>query len=380
MTQREAALDEAEKYKREWLAAPRDGVVPNAVPTADVFERDAAYKAFDHYLRTGEIDRRTLTLTDGHVDIPEPLLRAAFDRRAMERNIIRVSSDVSGGLAVVPSLAPEALVDAQAQSALRGAGAPERLTDGDVYEEVVVSGDTATWAPEVLDGTENPNPDVDLFSAPIKKIRDLQFMSEAQRDDQRVDLTAAVVFNSVDNALRMEDSGLINGSGVGNEPLGMLNAADLPATTDISGTTAETISNTLADQGSTPKILTLQGTLPSRFHADAAWICAGSTFAAIKALVNANGDASFPEARSGKMLLGSPVHLCDGVPVGGVDGNKVLIYGAFNRGFRIARKPAGISIRLLNELYAGRDLVGIRVIYRVGGGMILPAAFRVGRV
>ncbi len=374
MARREAALDRAEGAYAQWKANPRDGVVPNHVP-GGVFERDGAYEAFDHFLRTGEIDRRSLTVSEGAVNIPEPLIRAAIERRTLQ-----VASDPSGGYAVVPSLSPDALVDAQAQGALRAAGAPERLTEGDTYEEVIVSGDTAEWAIEIPSGSENSNPDVSLFSCPIKKVRDLQFMSEAQRDDQRVDVTGAVVFNCVDQAMRMEDSGLLNGSGIGPIPLGMLNSADLPATTDVSGTTADQISDTIADQGSVPKLLTLQASLPSRFQADASWIMAGETWGKIKALITTTGEAAFPEARAGKMLLSNPVHLCDGVPVGGTDGNKVIIYGAFNRGFRIARKPAGISIRILNERYADRDLIGIRMVYRVGGGMVLPAAFRVGIV
>ncbi len=280
----------------------------------------------------------------------------------------------------MPTLAPQALGDAQAQAALRSAGAEERLTDGDVYEEVIVSGDTAEWAPEITAEGENDNPDIQLFSAPIKKARDMQWLSEAQRDDQRVDLTAAVIFNSVDQAMRMEDTGLVNGSGIGNEPAGMLNSSDLVTPIDVQGTTANTISNTVADLGSAPKLINMMGQLPSRFHPGGVWMMAGATFSAIRALVDAEGRPFFPEAYTGNVLVGHPVILNDGVPVGGVDGNKVIIFGNFRRGFRIARKPAGISIRILNERYADRDLIGIRVIYRIGGGMILPQAFRVGVV
>jgi HK97 family phage major capsid protein len=277
-------------------------------------------------------------------------------------------------------MAPDALVDAMAQGALRAAGAPERITDGDVYEEVIVSGDTAAWAPEIPSGDEHDNPDVSLFSAPIKKIRDLQFLSEAQRDDQRVDLTGAVVFNSVDQALRGEDTGLINGSGIANEPLGMLNSPDLVTPINVAGTTANTISNTISDMGSAPKLINLMGALPSRFHASAVWMMHGSTFAAIRALVDAEGRPYFPEAYTANVLVGRPVILNDGVPEHGADGRKCVIFGSFARGFRIARKPGGIQIRILNERYSDRDLIGLRTIYRVGGGAILPQAFRVGVV
>ncbi len=324
-------------------------------------------RALDRYLRTGEIDRGALTVNEGHVEIPEHM-------------IMQVAQDPYGGYAVRPTLAQKALVDAQAQGALRSAGAPERICDGDSYEEVIVTGDTAEWAPEIPDGTENTNPSVKLWMAQIHKVRDLQFMTEQQREDQHVDLTEAVIFNSVDQARRMEDTGLVNGSGIGLEPLGMLNASDLVTPIDIDGTTANTVSNTAANLGSAPKLVTLMGQLPSRFHDGACWMMAGATFAAIRSLIDAEGRPYFPETFTGQVLAGHPVILNDAVPVGGTNGNKVVIFGNFARGFRIVRKPAGIAIRILNERFSDRDLIGIRMIYRVGGGAILPQAFRVGAV
>jgi HK97 family phage major capsid protein len=293
-----------------------------------------------------------------------------------EQQAMVVGSDLSGGLAVRPTLVAAAFVDEQAQNALDLAGATPIAVEGDAYEEVIVEGDTIEYAPEIPDGSENTNPVVKLFRAEFRKVRDFQFVSEWQRQTQAVDITGAVIRNTIDQIKRAEDAAL-NGDGVGLRPRGMLPDASITRF-DVEGTTGTTISNTVSDLGSAPKLVQLMGQLPSRFHRNAVWMCHGSTFAAIRALVDAEGRPYFPEAYTGNTLIGKPVILNDGIPVGGTADQPVIIFGDFSRGFRRVYRSTGLSLRLLSERYADRDLVAIRTIFYFAHGVIAPQAFVIG--
>jgi len=54
----------------------------------------------------------------------------------------------------------------------------------------------------------------------------------------------------------------------------------------------------------------------------------------------------------------------------------VAIFGDLRSGYRILDR-LGITIQRLTELYAEYGLIGFRVHYRVGGGVIRPNALRV---
>jgi HK97 family phage major capsid protein len=328
-------------------------------------------EALNEYLRTGVIGRE---LRD-HVDA-EGFIATGVNP---ERRALSVTADTAGGFTVVPDLR-RGEHDTLAQSALRRAGAAERVTVSDTYQEVRLYGDNGEWLPESPDGTPSANPTIEIFNATLKKRGFLHLITEQHRQDSNIDLAAMVVENAIDSCMAAEDAGLTNGTDGGNEPPGFLNSSELPATTDISGTTADQISNTAADAGSAPKIVNLAGTLPSRFHDGAVWMMHGSSWAAVRSLVRADGAPYFPETFQGFTLAGYPVILNDAVPEDGTNGNKVIVFGNFRKGFRIVNKPEGIAIRLLLERWADRDLVGIRIRYRVGGGMYLPDAFRVGTV
>jgi len=298
-------------------------------------------------------------------------------RAPSEYQTLRVGADGSGGYAVPPALTREVLLDPQSQSALRKAGASVRECATDEYEEILLTGDIVAPAAEVASSSESTNPTITMWSRRLTKFRTLQFISEQQRDDQHVDITGGLVSHIVDQLRVSEDVYLSNGDGIGLNPRGFLRDTGITRF-DIEGTTGTTVSNTTADGGSAQKIVQMMGQLPSRFHDGAVFMCHGSTLAAIRALVDAEGRPYFPETYTGDVLIGKPVILNDGFPVGGTANQPVLAFGNFRRGFRLVDKAAGMSIRVLNERYADADLIGIRGIYRVGGGVILPQAFVIG--
>lgn len=324
-------------------------------------------EAIAHYIRTRD---------ESGLDRDEDGLEAISGRDLMT---LVVSSDPAGGYTVVPRPLQGAH-DSLAQSAFRRAGATQRITDSDTYVEIRVSGDTGEWLAEVPSGSQSSNPDISVFRAPIKKRGDLHLISEQHVADSEIDLGAMVIENSVDSMMVAEDAGLMSGTGIGNEPLGMLNSPELVTPIDVSGTTANEISSTAADAGSGPKIVAFIGQLPSRFHQGAAFQMHGETWAEVRSLIRADGSPYFPETFTGFTLAGYPVYLNDSVPTGGVDANNVIVFGNFAKGFRVANKPEGIRVRILQERYAEIDCIGLRIRYRIGGGMYLPQAFRVGRV
>jgi HK97 family phage major capsid protein len=174
-----------------------------------------------------------------------------------------------------------------------------------------------------------------------------------------------------------EDVYLSNGDGIGLNPLGFLRDTSITRV-DLEGTTPTTISNSTSDAGSAIKFINMMGKLPSRFASGAVVMMHSETLAAFRGLVDADGRPFFVETYTGMTLVGTPVVLNDGFPTGGTADQPVVVYGNFERGFRLIRKPSGISIRILNEAFAAQDCIGVRGIYRVGGGVILPQAFVIG--
>jgi HK97 family phage major capsid protein len=303
--------------------------------------------------------------------------RAIFQR---DYHGFRVQQDGDGGYTVVTEVHSKFVQDLRAQAAIRKAGAPVLRTHSDSLAFSKLSDVDAVWAAEVPATTESTNPDVQQVVAQIKKLRTLWKCSEQLAHDSESDVLSELTEYAADKIAEAEDDGLINGDGIGVNPLGLLNSADLPATIDVDGTTANSLSNTIADRGSAAKIITLAGELPSRFHDGAHWLMHGSSFAAIRALVDAEGRPYFPETFAGMNLIGYPVILADAVPEDGTNLNKCLIFGNFRKGYRLVEKPQGLSIRVLTEKYADSDELGLRIIWRVGGAMVIPQAFRVGVV
>jgi HK97 family phage major capsid protein len=223
--------------------------------------------------------------------------------------------------------------------------------------------------------------------APIKSVQVTVFKARVKSqvsNDLLADqpaLEAWLTRAAGDQLALLEDKAMVAGSGIGR-PLGF--AVDPSVgTTDVEGTTTDTISNTSAAAGSATKLMTLDGTLPDAFSARARWFMTGSTHAKISALSGPGGtgwafDSGLLNADGERTLLGHPVSRSAAMQDDGTNGNRVVALVDLSQ-YVIATRNL-LSLRVLREPVGELDQTLFVLFDRIGGVLAVSAACRVGVV
>ncbi len=231
---------------------------------------------------------------------------------------------------------------------------------------------TASWYSETPATWASADPAFQAFVIAVRKLRAPLTVSGSLWDDQPA-LAAFIAENGGANLALAEDYGFISGA-TALEPRGMLNSGLTGV--DVEGSTANTISNSVSNAGSMPKLISLVGGLPSQYRANSRWIMRSAIENDIRLLVGVDGQYAFP--RLGDVLQGYSLHYSDAVPDDGVDGNQVVIYGDVSSYFIADR--LSLSIQVLTERFAETDQVGILLKTRAGGGLLRANGIVIGTV
>lgn len=302
-----------------------------------------------------------------------------------EKKALSAGQDVSGGFLVPADVSGDVLARMAATSIVRR-GATVRPTFRDLFTcpafaphgtspSVYSSGFTGTWSPEASVFSDQ-SVGFEIVSVPVRKLR----VGAKVSRDLAADVSGVewLVSNGADNLAAGEDQAFLAGIGASNEPRGILNS-DI-STTDVSGTSADTISNTAGADGSGSKMLTFAGTLPSQYQRDAVLIMASATEASVNKLIDAQRGWLFPRQRGAdgrRVLMGFPVENSPHVQLEGTDGNKVIVLGDLS-GYLVASR--GLIVMRLRERFADTDQIGVVLTDRVGGVVHNVDAFRVAVV
>lgn len=311
-----------------------------------------------------------------------------------EQNALSEGSAADGGFLVPPDVQAEILARLPQTSVMRRlarvvptsrdriqfpALAPHATAaSASIYSSGFVGG----WVGETPAFSET-DPQFQQFEVGIKKLRVATKMSNDWLADAAGNMLAFLAQNGAENMGLVEDSGFIAGTGASNQPMGLLNAG--LTTVDVEGSTSNTISNTVSNAGSSPKIQTLMYTVPSQYAERGSWLMCRGIEGAVAALVDANGRFIWqPQQASGlasgmpRTIGGFPVFNSEFVPDDGADTNKVLVFGDFSA-YIIAQR-ASFSTVVLRERFADTDQTGIIIFERVGGGLWNTDALRIGVV
>ncbi len=324
-----------------------------------------------------------------------------------EQKALSEGVDANGGYTVPPDVQAE-LGGRRAQQSVMRSLATVRQTNRDVWQMPMVAPNSTSTADRNIysDGFvgawvgETPTQtDIDItfemFTIPIRKVRAKTTLSNDLIADSVVNLLGELTQRGSRNLALVEDKGFIAGSGLSNEPLGILNhplALTLASSdgmgVDVEGSVANSISNSISNAGSAPLIKALAYTMPSQYAENATWLMRRGIQGDIAALVDANGRPfwnSYLEsgfARPALVIEGAPVRNSEFM---GTDGNISttaatipLLYADFREYYIIER--SGFSVRILNERYADTDQTGLIIFARVGGGLWNYDAFRTGLI
>lgn len=247
-------------------------------------------------------------------------------------------------------------------------------TNGSVYSSGFVGG----WVGEMPSWTDS-DAAFGTFEVELHKASSRTKVGEDFVNDAESNVLAWLATNGAENLALVLDAAFIDGNGSGR-PVGLLSGGS--STTDISGTTADTISNTTADAGSAPKLIDLEYSLPEQYLPNARWLMRRSSEGRIRKLVDAQGrymwGASGLNAPSRDELDGYPVERSPFLQAEGTNANKVAAFGDLSAYIAVIRQQ--IAMRILNERFADADQLGVILNARAGGALSNEDALRIGIV
>lgn len=229
------------------------------------------------------------------------------------------------------------------------------------------------WAPVAEEGAlpTTTDPVFDQVDFNIRKIMGMHKVSQELLEDSAVDIGSIISLLYNESLGRYEDQQAIEGDGT-TEPEGLRTAsvADITDLITLAAPTAAEIINAYFE-------------LPANFRSNATWHTTSSFMARVYGIGAATAGIHFiNEPANGAptlSLLGRPVVMFDGT---GWDGAATIsadeelgAFGDFRNYYFINR--VGMSIRRLNELYAGNDQVGFVARIRYDSVVALTNSFRI---
>lgn len=254
------------------------------------------------------------------------------------------------------------------------------VTDPSEYTSQIVP----SWVAEIpASGAGEVTPKVGLVKVSVDKARVKILISRDELADVDVDLISEIQEAAAPNMRAFMDKAIIAGTGV-DQPLGFLTdtaITDNAAATDVSGTTADEISNTSAALGSATKIQDLQASLPVQYRERAVWIMSADSENKIRQLIDANNRFLWGTGLDAnpKTLLGDPVIISPWMNDGGTDGDIVIVYGDLEACYQAVLRDS-IAAQLDPFSKADVEQVVLYLRFRLGGHTKNVDAVRLGKV
>lgn len=193
-------------------------------------------------------------------------------------------------------------------------------------------------------------------------------------EDELMDTDVAlesIITDSFSRAIaEAEDTAFVVGTGHANkQPEGILNSS------------VATVNAGQAGAITADDILKLIYEVPAQYRRNGVLIVNSKTELALRLLKDSNGQylwQSSLQTGTPATFAGYPIYNQEDVPQIPAAGTaaKVAIFGDIRSGYRIIDR-LGMTVQRLTELYAEAGLVGFKVHYRVGGGVIRPDALRI---
>lgn len=282
------------------------------------------------------------------------------------KNSLREGSDTEGGY-LVPDEFERTLVQGLNESAIIRSHAHVFTTSSGLHKiSVVASHGSAAWIDEEGAYTESDET-FGQVQLDAHKVGTIIKVSEELLNDSAFDLESYINAEFVRRIGDKEEEAFLIGNGV-SKPTGLLN--------DVGGaqvgvTTASSTAIT-ADE-----LIDLFYSLKAPYRKNAIWILNDSTVKLIRKLKDGMGQYLWqPALRDGEVstILGRPYFTSPFAPAVEA-GNKTVLFGDLSYYWIGDRQ--GISLKRLNELYAGNGQIGFLASKRLDGKTVLPEAIKV---
>jgi HK97 family phage major capsid protein len=301
-----------------------------------------------------------------------PEERAALNESKAAQRALSLT-DANGGYLVPFQLDPTVILTSDGSYNEIRQIARQVVATGDVWNGV--SAGAVAWSFDAeADEVSDDSPTFGGPAIPIRTARGFVPISlEARMDASNI--TQEVGRLLAQGKDDLEAIKFVTGTGVGNEPTGIITA--------LTGVAASTVASTTADTYAFNDLYKVQGALPARHRRRASWL-ANNLFWNLVRQTAPEGIWKDPEGDRAGNLLGRPVYeaeAMDGTVDATVD-NLMAVFGDFQN-YVIADR-IGMTVDFIPHLFgANRRPTGQSgwfAFYRVGAGTVNNAAFRVYNV
>ncbi|BDG61922.1 phage major capsid protein [Caldinitratiruptor microaerophilus] len=218
-----------------------------------------------------------------------------------------------------------------------------------------------------------PNPSQEFQY--VEDLYGLARIGEDELDDTDVNLQAFVADSFARAIAEAEDTAFVVGTGHANQqPEGILN-----------GAVVQRVSAGQTGAITTDDVLKLIFSVPTQYRRNGVLIMHQETELALRLLKDNNGQYLWQQSLQAGLpntFAGYPVYNqadVGRIPTQAGQTADVMIFGDVRAGYRILDRQ-GMTVKVLDQLYAEQGMIGYRVRYRVGGGVVRPDALRILRV
>ena len=282
------------------------------------------------------------------------------------KNALQEGAVTEGGY-LVPDEFESTLVQGLNANTIIRAHAHVITTSSGIHKiPVVASHGSAAWIDEEGAFTESDD-SFGQVQLDAHKVGTLIKVSEELLNDAAFNLEAYITSEFVRRIGDKEEEAFLTGNGV-SKPTGILNAT---GGGQVGVTTAKPTEIT-ADE-----LIDLYYSLKAAYRQNAIWILNDTTIKLIRKLKDANGQYLWqPAIKDGEVptILGRPYFTSPFAPEVEA-GAKTIVFGDLNYYWIGDRQ--GISLKRLNELYAGNGQVGFLASKRLDGKTVLPEAIKI---
>jgi HK97 family phage major capsid protein len=203
----------------------------------------------------------------------------------------------------------------------------------------------------------------------IEDLYGLAKIGEDELDDSDVNLEAFVRDSFARACAEAEDTAFTVGTGhAAHQPVGYMTP----------GGGVPTVAAAAAATISVDDLKKLIYATPAQYRRNGRFTIPSGTELAISVLKDGNGQYIWQQSvQAGRpsSLLGFPVENQEDIAVIAASA-RVAAFGDFNAGYRIYDR-AGMTVKVLDQLYAEEGMIGWKIRKRVGGDVIRPQALRI---
>ena len=282
------------------------------------------------------------------------------------RNVLSEGVDSEGGF-LVPDEFENTLVQGLTENAIIRSHAHVLTTSNGLHKiPVVASHGSAAWIDENGAYTESDE-SFGQVQLDAHKVGTIIKVSEELLNDSAFDLEGYITSEFIRRIGDKEEEAFLTGNGTA-KPTGILNETGGGQV----GVTAASATAITADE-----LIDLYYSLKAPYRKNAIWILNDGTVKLIRKLKDSNGQYLWqPAIKDGEVnsILGRPYFTSAYAPIV-ESGAKSVIFGDLNYYWIGDRQ--GISLKRLNELYAGNGQVGFLASKRLDGKTVLAEAIQV---